>query len=963
MLRGRFIDDRDRTTIVQFGPFRLDSQRRELVSDGAPVPIGNRAFDILIQLIEARGELVTKDELLTRVWPDTVVEENALQFQISTLRKALGKDRGFIKTASGRGYRFVADIASAAGHAPPPPDVQAGPAEEIIDVSPPHNLPVPISHLIGREEHLSYVADLIAQHRLVTLVGAGGIGKTRLGIETARSLLSRFADGVWVADLGPLSDPALVLPTVATILGVTGGGGSPERLASALAPRRILLVLDDCAHVVQAVASLAEALLHASVTVRTLVTSREPVRAEGECVYRVPPLDVPTDDTEDMDQVMQASAVRLFVAQARAAEPQLSVDARFAAAAANICRRLDGIPLAIELAAARVAALGAEEVAARLDDRFSLLKVGRRNAPARHQTLRATLDWSYELLTETERLVLRRLAIFVGGFGLEAANAVAASDEIGAAEIVESTANLVAKSLVSVDFGGHVARYRLLETTRAYALQKLAETGEIDRVARRHAQYYRALLERTETTSGRATRGLDWSATHAPDLANTRAALEWAFSSRGDAAVAVELTIAAIPLWFELSLFPECRQHTKRAIAMLGAHGDARSEMQLYSALAASLFHTKGPVRDTFDAWKKAMEIAEMLGADEYQLRALWGLWSYRLNRGEHRAALALAEDFAGLAGSQTDRTDLPIADRLIGTALHYLGDQTRARYHLERMLERYIPSHNSDIARFQLDPRIATFSVLARVLWLQGFAEQALTLAAQNVKQARGIGHAVTLFNALLGAGQIALLAGDLTAAEQYVTMLVDHSTRHAMGIWTAWAGGLRGAMLIQGGDAASSLPILRAVLSELQDANSVPRFGVLFRPFAMGLAQTGHVSQGLMVIGEALEQCERNSEYWIVAELLRIQGVLLKEEGAIELRERADDNFRRSLALAREQGALSWELRSAISLAQLWHEHGRTPEARELILPIYDRFTEGFETADLKTATALLNSFRQGT
>jgi predicted ATPase/DNA-binding winged helix-turn-helix (wHTH) protein len=475
-----------------FGRFRLVLRSRELLADGIPVAIGNRALDVLVALIEACGELVTKDELLTRVWPDTTVEENNLQFQISTLRKALGADRDFIRTVSGRGYRFVAELAVERRSSHPDGangawDQSLANVVQLIDSPPPGALPAARSELVGRAAQLSDVAALVAANRLVTLVGAGGIGKTRLTVELARRLAPSFEDGVRIAELGPLSDPRLVLPTIAAALELGGAVATPERLATALGPRRPLLVLDNCEHVIDEAAAVAEALLHANPSLQIIATSREPLRAEGEWVYRVPPLDVPPEGAETFEEVLQHSAAQLFMARISAAQPATLPDRRVGAAVAKICRRLDGVPLALELAAASAAALGIEGLASRLDDRLSLLTEGRRTAPTRQQTLRATLDWSYELLSEPERAVMRRLAVFADDFTMEAASAVAASEDVAAADVVRCLAGLVTKSLVASDVGGPVPHYRLLETMRAYAMERLIESGERDAVTARHS--------------------------------------------------------------------------------------------------------------------------------------------------------------------------------------------------------------------------------------------------------------------------------------------------------------------------------------------------------------------------------------------------------------------------------------------------------------------------------------------
>jgi predicted ATPase/DNA-binding winged helix-turn-helix (wHTH) protein len=482
-----------------FGRFRFVVHSRELSADGTPIPLGSRALEVLSVLIEADGELVTKDELLSRVWPTTIVEENNLQFQISSLRKALGPDRDLIRTVSGRGYRFVGEVALEAPRARPELNKLAvdQPEATIIEYRAPlsaGNLPAPASDIVGREAHLLDLSALVTANRLVTLVGAGGIGKTRLAIELARRLQPTF-DGVWVAELGALSDPGLVPGAVASALGLGGGAISPARLAASLGARPQILVLDNCEHVVDAAASIAETLLHACASLRVIATSREPLRAEGEWVYRAPPLDVPSEGEEDLELVLQHSAARLFIERMRAAAPATPpLGPSAATATTKICRRLDGIPLAIELAAARAAAVGVEALAARLDDRLSLLTDGRRTAPARHQTLRATLDWSHELLSEPERVVMRRLAVFAGDFTMEAAALAAGFGEVSAAKAVQCLESLVAKSLVAADLGAPEPRYRLLETMRAYAIDKLSESGEFE-TATKIARKFEICLE------------------------------------------------------------------------------------------------------------------------------------------------------------------------------------------------------------------------------------------------------------------------------------------------------------------------------------------------------------------------------------------------------------------------------------------------------------------------------------
>src|SRR6516225_7921912 len=463
----------------EFGRFRVLPRQREVLADGRPMALGGRAFDVLMALIEGKGAIVSKDELMRRAWPGRIVEENNLHAQIGALRKAFATP-DLIRTIAGRGYQFTRVIRVLAAR-----PVDGAQPTSPRDVPSPRqastNLPAPTSDLIGREAEIREVIALAGEHRLVTLIGTAGIGKTRLAFEAARHLLPQFSDGVWVAELALLSDGGLVPATVAAAFGLdlARGAVSPERVAAALGGKHAIAVLDNCEHVIDAAAGMAEALLLGDPAVRIIATSREPLRAASEHLYRVPPLAVPEEDPGSFEEALRHDAVALFVARSHAIDPDFSPDPETAAAISSICRQLDGIPLAIELAAARASTLGVQELASRLDNCFSLLTEGRRTALRRHQTLRATLDWSHELLCESERKVLRQLSIFAGGFTLAAAGAVTSNTDMLASDVVDDVANLVAKSLVTADVVGAAVHYRLLETTRAYAREKLAEHGEL----------------------------------------------------------------------------------------------------------------------------------------------------------------------------------------------------------------------------------------------------------------------------------------------------------------------------------------------------------------------------------------------------------------------------------------------------------------------------------------------------
>jgi predicted ATPase/DNA-binding winged helix-turn-helix (wHTH) protein len=640
---------------IMFGRFCLMPHRRELLYEDQPVRLGDRAFDVLMALIEARGSVVSKDALMARVWPDQAVEENNLEVQVWALRAAFGLERALIRTISRRGYQFTGEIRL------PAEDGKARINTGTEAAAPATNLPHLIFELIGRDDHLHDILRLSGTYRLVTLSGPGGIGKTRLAFAAARRLLPQFGDGAWLVELAPLADPGLVPAAVAAAVGLELATGviTAERVANALSGKKLLLVLDNCEHLIDAAATTAEALLRANPMASVIATSREPLRAEGEQIYPVPPLAVPAANIDGETNPLEYGAVRLFVERVRAAEPQFAPDGRAMATLAVICRRLDGIPLAIELAAARVATLGIEELAVRLDDHLQLLTGGRRTALPRHQTLRATLDWSYELLSEPERVLLRRLAIFAGAFSLDALSSVSVGPELAASDVIEGLSSLVAKSLVVLEVENASARYRLLDTTRAYALEKFGESGERQQIARRHAEYYRDLFERAENEW--ETRPVtEWVGEYRWRLDNLRAALDWAFSSDGYESIGVALTAAAAPLWMHLSLLGECRDRVERSLTAFyaGASLNARQEMKLFAALGGSLLFTRSPMPEIEVAWTRALTIAEDLADPEYQLRALWGLWVHY----NHRAISGLPSDWLiGSAAWRWRKATLPI--------------------------------------------------------------------------------------------------------------------------------------------------------------------------------------------------------------------------------------------------------------------------------------------------------------
>ena len=525
-------------TTYRFGRFHLQPQTRQLLVDGQPARLGARAFDLLLALVERRERMVPRGELFQLVWPGRVVEDQNLKVQVVALRKLLGE--AIIQTVPGRGYRFAAEVDDGGTTTIAPPPAPTPPPSAAA----PTNLGAALGTLFGREGDLAALHGLLAGERLVTLCGAGGIGKTRLARRVARERFDHHPDGVWLVELAPLADGALVAATTARALGFapTAERSSAEGLARSLAAFRLLIVLDNCEHLIDAAAALAEALLAHAPQVKLLATSQVALHLPGEQVYRLGALALPAPgDGAD------SAAVDLFVSRVRAADARFALTSAHHDAVVDICRHLDGLPLALELAAARVPTLGVQGVRERLGERLRLLTGGARGAPSRQQTLRDALQWSHALLGPDEQAVLRRLGVFAGSFGLGAAQQVCADAQIDAWAVLDHLAALVDKSLVLTE-PGEPPRYRLLESTRALALEELQRCGELGLCRKAHAHATAGLMHQAYETQPKMA-GLAWIAQWLCETDNLREAMAWSLGAQGDMRVAAELFSSAGAFW------------------------------------------------------------------------------------------------------------------------------------------------------------------------------------------------------------------------------------------------------------------------------------------------------------------------------------------------------------------------------------------------------------------------------
>jgi predicted ATPase/DNA-binding winged helix-turn-helix (wHTH) protein len=773
--------------IYESGQWQVHVGRRELLASGVAVPIGSRAFEIIEVLVRSANELVTKNDLMDRIWPGAVVGENTLQVHISAIRKAFGPDRTMLKTASGRGYRLLGNWTTRQQGAASQP-VASSPTRE-PSAAPANNFPAIAGRLIGRAEAARHVRDLISAYRVVTLTGPGGIGKTSLAIEAARGLLADFGGGGWFVELASLSNPDLVPSTVASALGLKLSGEiSADSVARAVGAKHLLLVLDNCEHVIDAAVNLVERVVRLCPHTTTLVTSREVPRIDGEVVYRVPPLDVPALDQEMPDHVLGYSAVELFITRMNALDTDFSPRAEELTSVTAICRRLDGIPLAIEFAAASAATFGIASVATGLRDRFALLTGGRRTALARQRTLRATLDWSHELLPEAEQRLFRRLAVFPGGFTLDAAIAVMTDSGLDAAMVTDGVANLVMKSLVALDTTRRPTRWYLLETIRAYALEKLVNHDEADTAAGYHARYFRDLV--TPLMSGTRSSLSNEELTHCVrEIDNVRAALDWCFSASGDPEIGVDLTAAYAPVWIHLLLTNECRERCERALLSPDPHvtGNMRPRMQLRIALADVLTTNMGSASRAITVLTQALEIAETLDDVNAQAWALRNLWTVFIFRDEYASARTVIERVGKIADRIDDPASARVVYRLMGNVLFTSGKPREAQRIYERALWSPVASgdrhgtidHNSG-------DHAAARAMLARTLWIQGFTERALDEARLSLEVVRGTDHSRVLCLALYyGICRIAPTIGDFVTAEREIERLIDAATRSNARFW----------------------------------------------------------------------------------------------------------------------------------------------------------------------------------
>jgi len=927
--------------VLSFGPFELSIGGRLLTNGTSIVPLGARAMDLLIILVEQPDKIVSRKTLIERVWPERGADQVSLRVQISALRKALAQSdpgRRYIANVPGRGYRFTVPIGSS------PPAVEP----EGVSRS---SLPARLRRMVGRNHSVATIQAKLAAQRFVTIVGPGGIGKTTVAIAVAHEMRSIFNSRVRFVDLGPLGSASLVAPAMAASFGlVIQTDDVIPALVERLLESPTLLVLDGCEHVIDGVSALAEKLFQRVPTLHLLATSREAMRVEGEQVHELPALACPPDNAgASATDVLQYPAVQLLVDRVRAARGHFELADNDAPLAAAICRRLDGIALAIELVAGRVDVYGLSRTADLLDDGLNLSWVGRRTAKPSHQTLDAALEWSYGLLDGAERLVLSRLAVFSGGFTFEAAVAVSADEKIDEPRVSDCIWELRSKSMIAAR--GHESRLRLLDVTRTFAAQRLAEGKEQNILRRRHALYFSDLFKQ-----GASSNASNWPKALAVEVDNLRAAMNWAFSVEGDARIAVELAAASASSWLGMALLTECREWMTKAISQLDSvNSGTRQEMIIQSALASCMMFTGGLTEESYATWEKAGGLAERLNDVERQLDSLLILWAHQIRLPNFVKAIELADRCGDVAERIGDRGAIATANYMRGISYHHAGRLLQAESRLELSLHRDDEAaRRAIINRFGYDRKVDAMCILASVAWLRGSPDHAWRLNQMAIAEARQLDHAVPLCVALASAGfNMYRTSPEDGETEALADELVERAGKHSVASYHGFGLSLQSLCRVRRGDVHAARTMLYSGLEKL----SAARYGVfnwIFpAEFASCMAADGRAQQGLDIFDRAKIDLAENS--WYAPELRRIRGELAlnNNEGIAVCRQ----YYLSALELSAEQASLSWALRAATSLAIAETSTTRREAAHRTLQATHAKFREGFDTFDLRLATRVLN------
>ncbi|WP_247416002.1 winged helix-turn-helix domain-containing protein [Bradyrhizobium sp. 159] len=927
-----------------------------LLLDERPVKLGGRAFELLRLLVQRRGELVSKNELMAAAWPGTFVHDSNLKVNMWSLRRSLGDTQIepiYIATVARRGYKFIADVRVGIGE---------------IEEEPTLADPLPLSHpplprgIVGREADIGEIADLLVEDRHVTLAGPGGIGKTTVALAVAQAFAPRYRDGVCFVDLATISDPTLFGAALVTALGIRGNTDiGLAAVLDYLRPRQMLLILDNCEHVLPAAMIFASKFMTDTSPSRLLATSREPLGTTSEHVVRLGSLPSPRSGLGlSVDEAVRFPAVELFVRRAAEWSEYEFVDDDCEAIAA-ICHSLDGLPLAIELAAAQIGRFTPRELLVILDQKLGFSAARAEGAPPRHETLMATIEWSFRLLSQKEARLFALLSVFSDGFEVEDALFVAEAAGLTPVDVVTGLGSLVAKSLLSAQAQGASLRYRLLDSTRRYAAERRQCNPACGRALRRHAERMLALFEQSEE-EWNWREPADWTERYLGRIADLRTALSWSFGEQGDAILGIRLAVAAITLWSETSILSEAQARLEGALALAKSVAcDDLSKAKLACALGWSLFYARKSSNENEVAWLDAIAFARRAGSIDYQQRALVGFAFYLLQIGEVARAITYLEEATSLADRDRDLTATSEADRALAWARAFAGELSKSR----PVLDRLAATHSLAEGRSRKDANEVYRFITVRfnlpfVAWMQGQADYAARLARDAVDAADRGGHWVSQSNALgLAALPISLETGDLDALEIFTERLRRNLERERISRWVSVERYFSACLRDLRGD-PRAVEDIRAAIDELIECRFLMRIGSYLAFLARAYLRQGRIEQARDAITRAIDHQERQDERWCRSELQRVNASILLHAGETV---HAEKLLQQALAEARAIGALTFALRIATDIAAHWAATDRETNAVRLLAPILDEFTEGFGTQDLVRASRLLTQIADRT
>ncbi len=894
-------------------------------------------------LVSRPGEIVSKKELIEFCWPDTFVHEDNLKVNIASLRRSLSSDPDvpYIATVAGRGYRFVAPVELDRDR---PPAAQAPAATSRLLPNRPLAL--------GRDLEISRIASTLADVRCVSIVGPGGVGKTTVAIAVAHQELPNYADGVYFIDLSCVGDPQYAPAAIAA--GVSARQRSEDTLSDiveVLHGKNVLLVLDNCEHLLSTAATIADCLLSKIPTIRILATSREPLRTGVERVYRLPTLDVPAAGiVKTAAQALTFAAVQLFVARAQERGAYILSDGD-APLVSSICLRLDGIALAIELAASKTAAFGVPMLLSMLEQRFLLISNDARAAPLRQQTLLATLDWSYRLLSDDEASLLRFLSVFAGTFRIADVVAISKAAGFESQQTMDALERLTHKSMLGAEYQDGALSYRLLESTRAYALERQIDAGERDHAVEQHARHILDLFERAaDERTWRAKS--DWMSEYAGRIDDLRNALAWAFGSTGDPILGIRLTVAAIPLWMEMSSLCEMQSRIERALLVVHDLSDCPADlvMKLVAARASAMSFAQHLVPSIEGVWEECYLLGVKTGNAEYQLHGLWGLSAYLIYVGRPLEAIDKLHQFMAIADAEADWPALAEGSRMMGMAEMYIGKIASARQRLERLEATHQRSKEPvRFARFQAERSAHVKCSLAIAYWISGEPDRAMRVAQAALERAEATGHVVSQSNVLaVCAIPISLWTDDLQNAAKFLAMLEENGRQEDIGIWREVCRFFRSALRAKMKEAGAAAE-MRDRLDDLMAARNLLRVPMHYSMVAEALFEAGALDAARALIEDADRLAHEQHANWCLPEIRRIRGLIEVSAGN---RDEAEKWLRLAVDKAGEIGALTLELRAAAALSEFLEADNRRAEASDLLAASCAKFGEATDYAQLAAA-----------